>query len=67
MIFFTFLAQRYCAFVCTFDHECDFHKNCKNGRCVEDNTVKWLCISGQFDSPRMACKRKKSDHGWYNF
>ena len=56
------LVHRCCDSICTFDHECDFDKICKDGRCIKDRNVEWECSSGRFETPSLACK-KVCKHG----
>ena len=53
----------HCDDTCTFDHECHFDEVCQNRECVKDETSKWQCRPGLFDSPEMACRRVKPSEG----
>ena len=62
MIELYLLVHKCCDSICTFDHECEFDKICKDGRCIKNRKVEWECSSGRFETPSLACK-KVCKHG----
>ena len=58
-----FSGNKNCDAICTFDHECQFDEVCQNRECVKDDTFKWQCSTGLFDSPEKACRRVKPSKG----
>lgn len=62
-ILLLFIGNKMCDSICTFNHECQFDEVCKNRECVKDNSSRWHCNSGYFDSPEMACRRINKNEG----